>query len=66
MKRFLAITIGIGMLATAGATAVSTQVVAASMDTANHSMLTAEQTKVLQAKYRYWTSSQPVALKAPI
>ncbi len=67
MKRFLAISVGIGMLATAGATAVTTQVFAASeMSTANHSMLTAEQTKILQAKYRYWSSSQPITLKAPI
>lgn len=67
MKQFIAITVGIGMLATAGATAVSTPSTATSVtDIASHSMLTTEQTKVLQAKYRYWSSSQPVALKAPI
>ncbi len=66
MKSFLAIVIGIGMLATAGATVVSTQVVATSIDPTNHLTLTTEQTKVLQTKYRNWSSSHQVALKAPI
>ena len=68
MKQFLAITVGIGMLATAGATAVSTSDnVTTGMGVVSQSTLTAEQTKVLQAKYQYWSSSQPMTtLKTPI
>ena len=67
MKRLFATVVGIGILATAGATAISTpNYVAPAAGVTSYSMLTAEQTKVLQAKYRYWSSSQRVTLKTPI
>ena len=67
MKQYIVILIGVGILATAGATAVSTPTTTSSqMDIAHHGVLTAEQTKLLQAKYRYWSSSQATTLKAPI
>jgi len=55
-------------LATAGATAVSSSDnVTTAAGTITQSTLTAEQAKVLKAKYRYWSSSQPMTtLKAPI
>jgi len=67
MKLIIAVGVGIGILATAGATAVSTPTTASTqMDIAHHGVRTAEQTKLLQAKYRYWSSSQTTTLKAPI
>jgi len=67
MKRLLIVTFGVSMLAAAGATAVSTPGNAMiDKSIATQAALTAEQTKVLQARYRYWSSSQPVALKTPI
>jgi hypothetical protein len=68
MKSFLAITVGISMLATAGATAISTSNnVTTTVGVANQLTLTAEQAKVLQAKYRYWSSSQSaMTLRTPI
>ncbi len=67
MKKLFVVAVGLGILATAGATAVSTPSNATSqMDVSIHSTLTAEQAKVLQAKYRYWSSSQTMTLRAPI
>lgn len=70
MKRFIAIAVGFGILATAGATAISVpnNVTSATGVTGQPALtaLTAEQIKVLQAKYRYWSSSQTVTLKTPI
>ncbi|MES1192385.1 MAG: hypothetical protein ABUS47_15070 [Steroidobacter sp.] len=67
MKHLIAITVGIGILATAGATAISTpNNVTSAAGVTSQVTLTAEQIKVLQARYRYWSSSQPVTLKTPI
>jgi len=66
MKQVLVVTVGIGMLATAGATAISTPNAMFDKGIAGQSTLTPEQTKALQARYRYWSSSQMVALKTPI
>jgi len=68
MKQFLAITAGIGMLATAGATAISTSdAPTTTAGVVSQSTLSTEQAKVLQAKYRYWSSSQSMTtLKTPI
>jgi len=65
MKRLIAITLGIGMLATAGATAISTPTNARKGLTMQIDVTT-EQSKALQARYRYWSSSQTVTLKTPI
>jgi len=66
MKQFLVIGVAIGMLTTAGATAVSTQVDTVSVNQIEGRIVSAEQAKALQARYRYWSSSQAVTLKAPI
>lgn len=71
MKPVLAIAIGVSMLATAGATGMSglVQQPAASNATAVPTVLShlsADETKVLHDKYRYYPSSDLTPLRAPI
>jgi hypothetical protein len=67
MKRLFAIGLCLGMLATAGATAISIPAsLASDAGLSGRTRLTVEQTKALQARYRYWSSSQTMTLKTPI
>ena len=70
MKRIFAITIGIGILATAGAAGTASQldtdasVVEATARTT--SQLSAAEVKALQEKFRYYPASNYSSLRSPI
>jgi len=66
MKKIFVVSFGVCTLATAGATAVSTPNHVVFEGEAKHSTLSTEQTKALQARYRYWSSPQTMTLKTPI
>lgn len=72
MKRTLTFVVGIGIFVAASAIGKSDQPNSVSSATADDfgqvsvENLTAEQRAVLQAKYRYWSSSDYISPKAPI